>query len=173
MRKSILIIAVLGVALLSFDMPKSAYKKIDKTIAALWENIEVIKEVVKVPTNNTLSFKLKEETVFKLKNNTNILGYYYLTAANSKADKFDYMIVFNPDLSILKVQMLVYREDYGGEIGSKRWLKQFIGKINGQKMKFGHDVQNISGATVSARSITNDIEKTSIRMQELKDKGLL
>ncbi len=171
--RSFLIIVFLGVAFLSFDLPKSAYKKVDKTIAALWENIDVTEEAIKAPTDITLSFKLKEKTLFKLKNSNNILGYYYLTAANSKADKFDYMIVFNPDLTILKVQMLVYREDYGGEIGSKRWLKQFIGKVNGQKMKFGHDVQNISGATVSARSITHDISKSSKQMQELKDKGLL
>lgn len=83
------------------------------------------------------------------------------------------MVVFKPDLSILKVKVLVYREEYGGEIGSKRWLKQFIGKKDPNKVKFGSDVQNISGATISARNLTYDVQNTMKQIIELKSKGII
>ena len=50
--------------------------------------------------------------------------------------------------------MLIYREDYGGEIGSKRWLRQFIGKTSKDKLKYQKDIMAISGATISASSMT-------------------
>ena len=97
----------------------------------------------------------------------------YLSEAKSKISNFDYMVIFKEDLSILKVKVLVYREEYGGEIGSNRWLKQFIGKSNPEKMQFGHDIQNISGATISARNITHDVKKTTLEIIELKKKGMI
>ena len=49
---------------------------------------------------------------------------------------------------------MIYREDYGGEIGSKRWLKQFIGKKASDKIEYEKDIIAISGATISANSMT-------------------
>jgi len=38
-------------------------------------------------------------------------------------------------------------------------------------MKFGDGIQNISGATISARNITSGIQKTTIQMNYLKNQG--
>jgi len=40
-------------------------------------------------------------------------------------------------------------------------------------MKFGHDIQNISGATLSARSLTEDVKKVVSKIQELKQKEVI
>ena len=58
------------------------------------------------------------------------------------------MVILNKDLSIKKVDILVYREAYGGEICSKVFLKQFYGKTSQSKIKIGDDIQGISGATI-------------------------
>jgi len=50
-------------------------------------------------------------------------------------------------------------------------LKQFIGKTNTDEMKFGHDIQNISGATISARSITNGVQEVTDQIKQLKKEG--
>ena len=57
-----------------------------------------------------------------------VLGYAFIDKAPSKTDEFDYLVLFDENLIIKKAKVLMYREDYGGEIGSRRWLKQFIGK---------------------------------------------
>jgi Na+-translocating ferredoxin:NAD+ oxidoreductase RnfG subunit len=160
--KKIYFIILVGVFTFSADLPNAALKKIDKTLASLWENKSISQQSLK------LEGDLKITKIFA---NTEFVGYSVLSTANSKADFFDYMIVYKPDLSILTVQVLVYREDYGGEIGSNRWLKQFIGKSKTEEMKFGHDIQNISGATISARSITSGVQKVTDKINLLKKEG--
>ena len=49
-------------------------------------------------------------------------------------------------MKLKKLRILTYRENYGGEISNKRWLKQFLDReVN--------DVQAISGATISVESM--------------------
>ncbi len=174
MKKVGFILIVLSYFLVSFQLPKSAQKKITKTIATLWEDKVIIKQTINLTPEqqNLIKFKLGKN-VQALKNNEKIVGYLYLSQAASRSDKIDFMVIFNQDLTILKAQVLVYREEYGAEVGSRRWLKQFVGKTNGEAMKFGDDIQNISGATISARSLTEGIKKVTLQMVELKEKGFL
>ena len=64
------------------------------------------------------------------------------------------MVLFDTGLNVRKAKVLIYREDYGNEIGSKRWLKQFIGKTGADNLKYDVNVDAISGATISANSMT-------------------
>jgi major membrane immunogen (membrane-anchored lipoprotein) len=72
----------------------------------------------------------------------------YIGYSPSKFENFDFMVILNCDNKIKLVKILIYRENYGGEIGSKRWLKQFIG-MNKPKPY----VDAISGATISVNSL--------------------
>ena len=121
-----------------------------------------------------LGFQVSPNSLFKLMDADNhLVGYAYLDKANSKSAKIDYVVFFDKNLKIIYTQVLIYREEYGGEIGSNRWLKQFYGKYNGTGMEFQKDIQNISGATISSRNITNAIKKLSQRIVILQQKGLL
>lgn len=164
----------------SFDdndlgLSKSALKKVEKTISQLWPEREVIWEKVLVSEDarRALSFDIKSDQLFRLKDNGRLVGYLYSDDAPGKFDRFDYMVIFSPDLAILAVKVLVYREDYGGEIGSKRWLKQFTGKKDGGEMDYKKDIQGISGATISVRSISLGIKKLSLNIQELRKSGVI
>jgi Na+-translocating ferredoxin:NAD+ oxidoreductase RnfG subunit len=57
------------------------------------------------------------------------------------------------------VKVLVYREDHGSEVGSKRWLNQFNGKTKNENLTYQKDIAAISGATISAKSMTNEVNK--------------
>lgn len=158
----------LGVILISFlffsfDLPKSSVKKIDKVLAELWPEKKITQTLLNI----------SESKIYKINVEKTPTAYLVLSSARSKISEFDYMVVFDTKLAILKVKVLVYREEYGGEIGSNRWLKQFIGISDPEKMKFGHDIQNISGATISARSITEDVKNVTQQIKDLKSKGLL
>ena len=146
----------------------------DKTIARLWQDKVIDKEPITLSAQQKNDFKLKSyDAIYQLSENNQTVGFLYLSQAKSRSDIIDYMVVFNPNLTILTVQVLVYREDYGGEVGSTRWLKQFKGKTNGIAMKFGHDIQNISGATISARHMSEGVQQVSKKIVEIKNKGIL
>ncbi len=63
-------------------------------------------------------------------------------------------MLLDAELIVVNTKVLVYREDYGGEIGSKRWLKQFVGKTQNDDLRYGDNIMAISGATISVRSMT-------------------
>lgn len=168
--KKIVFIVVIGFACLSADLPSGAIKKMDKTIQSLWENQVVKKEIIDLSTQQNAPADLQ---LNKLLVNNKLVAFLAISRAKSRVDFFDYMIIYNPDLSIKTIQVLAYREDYGGEIASNRWLKQFTGKKNAEEMKFGQDIQGISGATVSARSLTADVQEVSKFMYQLNSKGVI
>ena len=158
-----------------FGLPGSAIKKMDKTLETYFPDKKIQKNaiILTVAQQSALTFSLKDNNLFKLESDGVVLGYMYISDARSKFDKFDYMVIFDPGLSIITTKVLVYREDYGGEITSKRWLSQFEGMGTGRQMELGKDIQYISGATISCNSITAGINQLSKNMHELFSKGFL
>jgi hypothetical protein len=60
---------------------------------------------------------------------------------------------------IRRVDILAYRESYGGEIRSPSWLAQFVGKTSTSPLKVGNDIRNISGATLSSLHVTEGVKR--------------
>ena len=151
-------------------LSSSAQKKINKTIGLLWQGVEVKKEQVKITDSMLTNSKLKSTDVdlYTIKNKDILLGYLYIDETKSKTENFSYCVFFKPDLSIKSVQLLDYRESYGSEVGSTRWLKQFNDKTNGERLEFEKDIKNISGATITAKSISFGIKRLSLNIQELR-----
>lgn len=159
MRKQLLFPFVLFIAsfsLLSFVIPKNVQKKVTKEISKTFEVETFDLEGIKISkdVNDLLVRKIEGEKLFKIVVKNELIGYAYVDKAPSKTDEFDYLILLDKDLIIVKTKVLIYREDYGGEIGSKRWLKQFNGKTSKDKLKYQKDIMAISGATISASSMT-------------------
>lgn len=127
-----------------------------------------------VPIEKELQEKLpaemSEENFFRLKSGEKILGYAYLDQAPSKTAEFDYLVILNKDLSIARTKVLVYREEYGGEIGSKRWLRQFVGKSKPSEL---NSIAAISGATISVRSMKMAVKDLLVSVEILKENKLL
>ena len=88
----------------------------------------------------------------------NDLYYAIFTEARGRHEKFDYLVITNSEKEIVKVKVLKYRSEHGGEIASKKWLSQFE-NYSGGPLKYGKDISAISGATVSAKAITSDIPR--------------
>jgi len=139
--------------------------KIDKLINKEIKNTFLIDtfntETILISENiiNKLPINITNDNFKKITSNGKKMGYYYQGQAFGKVDYFDFLVVFDSDLVIKKVKILVYREDRGGEIGSKRWLKQFIGKSMDNSLIYEKDIAGISGATISAKSMTNQMDK--------------
>jgi len=57
------------------------------------------------------------------------------------------------------VEILEYRETYGDQVRNEAWRAQFTGKTHAAPLKLGTDIQNISGATLSSRHITDGVKR--------------
>lgn len=154
--RMILFLLATVLVLQSFQLPKNIQKKMDKEIKMAFdvetytlESIQVSDEI-----NKQLQAKITTDNFYKIIHNNTIIGVAFVDKAPSKTDQFDYLVLFDAELIIKKAKVLIYREDYGGEIGSKRWLKQFVGKSSHDKLQYRKDIIAISGATISANSMT-------------------
>ena len=142
--------------LCAFGLPKNIQKKVDKEVKSIF-NVETFTlNVVTIPAEitSTLPSTFTADNFFKIETDSSFLGYAYVAKAASKTDEFDYLVLLDKDLIVLKAKVLVYREDYGSEIGSKRWLKQFTGKTDQDTLAYSNNIAAISGATISAKSMT-------------------
>ncbi|MDV7187466.1 FMN-binding protein [Lutibacter sp. TH_r2] len=132
------------------------------------ESIHVSEEI-----NANLPVKITESNFVQVRVDKNLKGHYYVGKAFGKVDYFDFLVIFNEDLIVAKVKILVYREEHGGEIGSKRWLKQFIGKPSSKKLKYFEDIVGISGATLSAKALTHEVNRVLKTVSELHSKKII
>lgn len=178
MKIPVIIILLFATCTLSFQevkLNKGALKKMDKSIKSTWEVDEYQKISIAVADVKLEGVVLQgSEQVFAVQNaDQSLLGYMILSSARGKYDYFDVMVLYNEKIEILDSEILVYREDFGGEIGSFRWLKQFVGKSFSSQFKIDEDVQGISGATISVRAATNEFKRITILMEKLKNQNKL
>ena len=57
------------------------------------------------------------------------------------------------------VEIMEYRETYGGEVRGAKWRGQFTGKTRAAPLKLDQDIANISGATLSSRHVTDGVKR--------------
>gem|GEM_PF-283543 len=76
-----------------------------------------------------------------------------------KHEFIDYMVVLDHDGDVKFIEILAYRESYGGEVRSKNWRDQFVGKSLQEPPEHKKNIVNISGATLSCRHITQGVRK--------------
>ena len=165
-------LVLLMFAFFGFNIPnglsKRALKEVEKTFAVTDFTLQPIK--ITDETNALLPSKITGSNLFLVQGKSSVLGYVFVDQAPSKTAKFDYLVVFDGNLKVINTKVLLYREEYGGEIGSKRWLKQFIGKSGSDRVKAGENIDVISGATISVNSMTLAMDQLLQTIQILKEK---
>ncbi len=100
--------------------------------------------------------------------NNTPLGYAIIDNVMGKDQPITYLVVVTPELVVKGVEVLAYRESYGGEIRNSSWLNQFMNKQHTDPLRPGGDIRNITGATISARSITLGVKKVLCILHTLK-----
>ena len=161
--------------LMSFNLPKNIQKRVDKEVKSYYniEDYKLIDLNIDSTIANDLPSKFGENNLFKIEEKGSLLGYAYIGNAPSKTATFDYLVLFDTNWIIVKSKVLIYREEYGGEIGSKRWLQQFDGKKPTDELAYGDNIMAISGATISVRSMTNAVNDLLKSIKILQQNGTL
>jgi len=87
------------------------------------------------------------------------LGRYVVDRVIGKHLYIDYAVTLDAGGRVQRVDILQYREAYGGEVRDRGWLNQFVGKSRTSPLQVGADIRNISGATLSCHHLTEGIKR--------------
>ena len=97
--------------------------------------------------------------VWKAEAGGRVAGFFIFDRVIGKHLYIDYAVALTPSGAVHSIEILQYRESYGGEIRSPSWLAQFVGKNNGSSLKINGDIRNIAGATLSSTHITEGVKR--------------
>ncbi len=149
-------------------------KMIEKEAKSLWEYSVLIPLSVDTKINLVHGDFREGDRVYRIDDKVNdaVKGYVLSTSAMGRFDAFDYFLVFNGSMEVKLIKVAVYRSAHGSAICNKRWLKQFEG-YQGGELRYGKDVQAVSGATISGESIATDIQRAQQLMVSLKKNKII
>jgi len=88
-----------------------------------------------------------------------LLGLFVLDHVIGKHLFIDYAVALDTNGRVMRVEILQYRESYGGEVRESSWLGQFVGKTGSSALKVGSDIRSISGATLSSLHVTEGVKR--------------
>ena len=105
---------------------------------------------------------------------TQIDGYALIQHTIGKHKPMTYMVGVDARGRVSNVELLVFREARGSEVRTKRFNVQYEGKTVLDPVRINKDIINISGATMSVRSMTAGIKRVLVLVDEfyLKPAGL-
>ncbi|MEI6521005.1 MAG: FAD:protein FMN transferase [bacterium] len=86
-----------------------------------------------------------------------ITGFAVIADTRSKLASFQFLLVVNLNGTIRSVEVMSYNEDIGSEITNKDFLVQYKNKSSNNKIKVKEDINNIAGATISCRNLTDSV----------------
>lgn len=99
------------------------------------------------------------------RNGDKVLGYVLTDAVIGKFQLINYAVAYGTDGKIRDVEILSYREAHGGEVRTKAWRAQFIGKNASAALAVDNDIANISGATLSCTHLSDGIRRLTQYVQ--------
>jgi Na+-translocating ferredoxin:NAD+ oxidoreductase RnfG subunit len=140
------------------------------------------KDILRVPTDKKMAieerigWKFPEDAfeVYIGETGTQIDGYALIQNTIGKHKPMTYMVGVDAQGRVSNVELLVFREARGSEVRTKRFNAQFEGKTVLDPVRINKDIINISGATMSVRSMTAGIKRVLVLVDEfyLKPAGL-
>lgn len=147
---------------LQMAFPNSNFKK--ETI--------ILDDFLKSEVAKHLGKTIYEEsiTTYEATLDGSIQGYSYVMNEVGKTKDITFLVSIDTTDNVVAVAILIFRESQGFEVKNKRWLAQFKGKNLMSKLRVKRDIDNISGATMSSRSVTRGVARSISINLALKDR---
>lgn len=140
------------------------------------------KDLVRVPADRKLAieerigWKFPEDSfeVYIGETGTQVDGYALVQNTIGKHKPMTYMVGVDNRGHISNIELLIFREARGSEVRQKRFNSQYEGKTVLDPVRINRDIINISGATMSVRSMTAGIKRVLVLVDEfyLKPAGV-
>ena len=94
-------------------------------------------------------------------------GYAVQSEEIGKYRPITFMVGVTPAMTVRDVAVLVYRESRGGDVKRRRFLMQYRGKRSRDPIDVNRDIINISGATISVRSMNAGVKRVLAEVEAL------
>ena len=94
-----------------------------------------------------------------------LLGYAVICEEIGKHRPITFIVAASPDGRVRDVAVMIYRESRGREVKYPGFTKQFRGKNLADPIAHRRDIRNITGATLSARSLSRGVRKALALLQ--------
>ena len=94
-------------------------------------------------------------------------GYAYITDKKGRHRPITFIVGLKPDCSVREVAIMIYREPRGYEVQEKRFLRQYRNKTMQDPIAVYRDIKNISGATISAHSVSAGVREAVALCEEV------
>lgn len=109
----------------------------------------------------------KTQRIWEAKSQGKRIGWFLVDRVIGKHEYITYALALSPDGTVRGIEILDYRESYGGQVRNANWRRQFTGKRPGQSLRLERDIKNISGATLSSRHVTDGVRRLLVTYQML------
>ncbi len=110
------------------------------------------------------TLRVDSSAVLRVTRGDSLLGFALVGNVIGKEQPITFLVAIDPSDHLKDVDILVYREPHGGEVAYEPWRKQFRGKTAADSLRAGKEIRNISGATISVRSVTAGVRAQLARL---------
>ncbi|MGB8342119.1 MAG: FMN-binding protein [Chthoniobacterales bacterium] len=86
-------------------------------------------------------------------------GWFIVDEVIGKHEFMTYAIGLTSNGVVRGIEIMDYRESYGGQVRDPKWRAQFVGKTRANPLILDRDIKNISGATLSSRHLTDGVRR--------------
>ena len=127
---------------------------------------------LKVLVQNKVKQRFYRDELYywNISNNDTTIAYALMDNVLGKSMPITFLVILNNEGNIGAVEVIKYREAYGGEVGNKSWLTQFINSTDTSQFIVGKNIDGISGATISVNSLSKGIQKIAVLFPLIKNK---
>ena len=109
--------------------------------------------------------------IFTVHDHDKLLGEAVIVEEIGKHRPITFVVGVRPDGTIEDVAVMAYREAYGGEIRSNRFLTQYEGKTPSDDLRPYHGIKNVAGATLSVEAAGRAVHKAQAIAAAVKEPG--
>ena len=150
-------------ALVAAPVGGTTYFTVEQAQAALFPGAQMTARTVTLTPEQVKAIekasdsRVREKTVKVWSASTG--GWFYLDQVIGKHELITYGLALDASGTVRGIEILDYRETYGGEVRDPKWRAQFVGKRIGAPLHLDVDIVNLSGATLSSRNITTGVRR--------------
>jgi len=111
--------------------------------------------------------------VYRVVRGDSLLGFAVVRDVKGKDQPITFLVATDTADHLRDIDILVYREPYGGEVAYEAWRRQFRGKSTQDPLQVGRDIRTISGATISVNAVTLGVRKALSDLTGWRKSGAL
>ncbi len=152
----------LAALLLTAQTPAAAPAKVTASIVRLFG-----------PDARADTLRVDTVSVLRVSRADSLVGFAAIGNVLGKDQPITFLVAIDPADRLKDVDILVYREPYGGEVAYEPWRRQFRGRTADDSLRVGKEIRSISGATISVHAVTLGVRRMLAQLTAWHESGAI